>query len=131
MRAARAKDLHPSISLALSCDAITTRRTNRAETTTAEGQRDFASVPQTIRDPAAASLARGRKYISSTQIRSHEVLAASTQQDDPLTLQPDSGRNFEPPAERASESVDVLLLLTNNLPHPNDAEQQSIRAAAT
>ena len=46
--------------------------------------------------------------------------------DDPLTLQPESGRNFEPPAE----STDVLFLRINDLPHRDKAEQQSIRAAA-
>ncbi len=98
---------------------------------TAEGQKDFAFVPQPIRDLAAASFARGIQCILATQIRSHGVLTVWPQQDDPLTLQPESGRNFEPPAESASESADVLLLLMNDRPHPDNAEQQSIRAAAT
>lgn len=97
---------------------------------TAEGQKDFAFVPQTIRDRAAASFARGIHCIFATQIRSHGVLTVWPQQVDPLTLQPESGRNFEPPSESASESADVLLLLMNDLPHPDNSEQQSIRAAA-
>ena len=97
---------------------------------TAEGQKDFAFVPQPIRNQAGVSFARGIQCILATQIRSHRGLTVWPQQDDPLTLQPESGRNFEPPAESASESADVLLLLMNDLPHPNQAEQQSIRAAA-
>lgn len=97
---------------------------------TSDGQGDFAFVPKDVRDRAASSVARGIQCILDTQIRSHGVLTVWPQQAAPLTLAPESGRNFEPPAESASESADILLLLMNDLPHPNAAEQQSIRAAA-
>ncbi len=97
---------------------------------TAKGQKDFVFVAQQIRDRAALSFARGIQCILATQIRSHGVLTVWPQQADPLTLQPESGRNFEPPAESASESADVLRLLMNDLPHPDKAERQSIRVAA-
>ncbi len=109
-------------------DAIT--ETMEVMHDTARGQGDFAFVPPATRARAAASFARGIECILATQIRAGGVLTVWPQQDDPLTLKPESGRNFEPPAASASESADVLLLLMNGLPHPGRAEQQSIRAAA-
>lgn len=97
---------------------------------TADGRDQFAFVPAPVRARAAAAFAAGVRCILATQIRAHGVLTAWPQQDDPLTLKPESARNFEPPAASAGESSDILLLLMNDLPHPSAAEQRSIRAAA-
>ncbi len=97
---------------------------------TAEGQAPFSFVPRPLRALAAASFSRGIRCILATQIRSGGMLTVWPQQDAPLTLMPESGRNFEPPAASASESADVLLLLMNDLPHPSRTEQRSIRDAA-
>ncbi len=96
----------------------------------AQGQGDFSFVPQSLRILAAASFSHGIQCILATQIRAHGILTVWPQQDSPLTLVPESGRNFEPPAASASESADVLLLLMNDLSKPNSAEQQAIRSAA-
>jgi PelA/Pel-15E family pectate lyase len=96
----------------------------------AEGQGDFSFVPQNIRVRAAASFARGIECVLATQIENNGKLTVWHQQDDPLALKPVSGRNFEPPAQCASESADLLMMLMDDLPHPTRAEQRSIRAAA-
>ena len=95
-----------------------------------EGRAEFAFVPKSVRAQAAASFARGIRCILATQIVSNGVLTVWPQQDDALTLKPVSGRNYELPAECSGESVNVLLLLMNDLPRPDAAEQRSIHAAA-
>jgi PelA/Pel-15E family pectate lyase len=96
----------------------------------AEGSDEFAFVPEEVRDRAAHSFARGIECILATQIVVNGTPTVWPQQDDALTLKPVSGRNYEPPAQSASESASLLLLLMNSLPHPTAAEQRSIRAAA-
>jgi PelA/Pel-15E family pectate lyase len=96
----------------------------------AEAKEEFSFVPKSIRRRAAASFARGIQCILATQIVANGTLTVWPQQADALTLKPVSGRNYEPPAQCASESAALLLLLMNDLPHPSAAEQRSIRAAA-
>ena len=96
----------------------------------AEGKGDFSFVPKKVRRRASARFARGTECILSTQIISKGRPTVWPQQDDPLTLRPESARNFEPPAECASESADVLMLLMNDLPRPTTRELKSIQAAA-
>jgi PelA/Pel-15E family pectate lyase len=91
---------------------------------------EFSFVPRNIRKRAASSFARGIQCILATQIVANGTLTVWPQQDDALTLKPVSGRNYEPPAQCASESASLLLLLMNDLPHPTEAEERSIRAAA-
>jgi len=96
----------------------------------ADGRDEFSFVPMSTRKRAASSFARGIQCILATQIVANGALTVWPQQDDALTLKPVSGRNYEPPALCASESASILLLLMNDLPHPTEAEQRSIRAAA-
>jgi PelA/Pel-15E family pectate lyase len=96
----------------------------------AEAKDVFSFIPKNIRRRAAASFARGIQCILATQIVANGTLTVWPQQDDALTLKPVSGRNYEPPAQCASESASLLLLLMNDLPHPATAEQRSIRSAA-
>jgi PelA/Pel-15E family pectate lyase len=95
----------------------------------ADGQNEFSFVPSKLRARAAASFTRGMQCTLATQIVANGRLTVWPQQDDALTLQPASGRNFEPPAQCAGESADLLLFMMNDLPHPTIAEQRSIRAA--
>jgi PelA/Pel-15E family pectate lyase len=96
----------------------------------ADGKSEFAFVPKSVRVRAAASAERGVRCILASQIVVNGTLTVWPQQDDPLTLKPESGRNYEPPALSASESASLMLLLMNDLPHPTAAEQRAIRAAA-
>jgi PelA/Pel-15E family pectate lyase len=96
----------------------------------AAGKDEFSFVPKDVRARAAASFERGIRCILATQIVSNGKPTVWPQQADALTLKPVSGRNYEPPAQCASESASLLLLLMNDLPHPTAAEQRSIRAAA-
>lgn len=96
----------------------------------ADGRNEFSFVPKNIRLRAESSFFRAIRCILKTQIVANGTLTVWPQQDDALTLKPVSGRNYEPPAQCAPESASLLLLLMNDLPHPNAAEQKSIRAAA-
>lgn len=93
----------------------------------AEAQGDFAFTPRPLRTRARASFARGLHCILATQIVSGGTLTVWPQQDDPLTLQPVSARNYELPAATPSESTGILQLLMS-IPAPTPAEQRSIRA---
>lgn len=96
----------------------------------AQGQQEFAFVPQSIRVRAAASFTHGIRCILASQIVVNGTPTVWPQQSDALTLQPVSARNFEPPALCSSESATLMLLLMDDLSHPTLAEQRSIRAAA-
>lgn len=96
----------------------------------ADGKDEFAFVPKSVRARAAASAARGVRCILASQIVVNEDPTVWPQQDDPLTLKPESGRNYEPPAQCSGESASLLLLLMNDLPNPTATEQRAIRAAA-
>ena len=96
----------------------------------AAGTGDYSFVPHKIRKRADASYARGIECVLATQIKVNGKQTVWPQQDDPLTLQPVSARNFEPPAQCSSESADLLLMLMNDLPHPSAEQKQAIRAAA-
>ncbi len=96
----------------------------------AVGEGEFSFVPKPVRVQAASSFTRGIQCIFATQIEANGKSTVWPQQDDALTLKPVSGRNYEPPAQCASESGALLILLMNDLPHPTEAEQRSIRSAA-
>jgi len=95
----------------------------------ADGRDEFAFVPQEVRARAAASAERGIRCILASQIVANGTMTVWPQQDDPLTLKPESGRNYEPPALCSGESSSLMLLLMN-VPHPTVEERRSIRAAA-
>jgi PelA/Pel-15E family pectate lyase len=97
---------------------------------TADGHDEFSFVAKDMRSRAAASFKRGIHCILASQIVVNGKPTVWPQQADALTLKPVSGRNYEMPAQCASESAALLLLLMNDLPHPTAAELRSIRAAA-
>jgi PelA/Pel-15E family pectate lyase len=96
----------------------------------ADGNEEYSFVPQDVRDRAAHSFERGIECILASQIVVNGAPTVWPQQDDALTLKPVSGRNYEMPAEAASESASLMLLLMDDLPHPTAPEQRSIRSAA-
>lgn len=96
----------------------------------ADGKDEFAFVPNSVRKQAAAAFDRGMHCILATQIVSAGKLTVWAQQVDALTLKPVSARNYEMPSESSGESADMLLMLMNDLPHPSENLQESIRAAA-
>jgi len=96
----------------------------------ADGQGEYSFVPHDISRRAAASFRRGVQCILATQIKADGKRTVWPQQDDALTLRPVSARNFEPPAQCASESSSLLLILVNDLAHPTLEQRDAIRAAA-
>ena len=97
----------------------------------ADGAGEYSFVPRKMRETAATSFARGVQCILAAQIKTNGKRTVWPQQDDALTLQPVSARNFEPPAQCSSESASLLLMLMNDLHNPSAEEQEAIRAAAT
>lgn len=94
-----------------------------------EGDGDYAFVPADVRARAAASLRHGVACILATQIVSHELRTVWCQQHDPLTLKPESGRNYEMPAKTAPESASLVEFLME-LPRPSPEIVAAVHAAA-
>ncbi|HVW20119.1 MAG TPA: pectate lyase [Opitutaceae bacterium] len=95
----------------------------------AEGQAPYAFVPAQLRPKAAAAAERGIACLLACQVRAGGRLTVWCQQHDPLTLQPTSARNFEPPALCSEESAHVLEFFMS-LPRPSPAVAASVRAGA-
>jgi hypothetical protein len=96
---------------------------------------DYSFVPAAMRMRAQAAVARALDCILKTQLRvpaedgKAMVLAVWAQQNDPLTLQPVSARNYEMPALSSGESASVVEYLMS-LPHPSAAVVRAVDAAA-
>jgi PelA/Pel-15E family pectate lyase len=96
-------------------------------TNAASGTGNYAFVPAELRKQAAAASARALDCILATQIIIHGKRTVWAQQHDALTLQPVSGRNFEPAAIAIGESSDVLRYLMS-LAKPSTAVADAVRA---
>jgi PelA/Pel-15E family pectate lyase len=96
-------------------------------TNAASGTGEYAFVPADLRQQATAASARALDCILATQIVVHGKRTIWAQQHDALTLEPVSGRNFEPAAIATGESADVLLYLMS-LAHPSNAVAEAVRA---
>ena len=96
-------------------------------TAAASGTGDYAFVPVDLRQQAAAASARALDCILATQIVVQGKRTIWAQQHDALTLEPVSGRNFEPAAIATGESADVLIYLMS-LAHPSKAVVEAVRA---
>ena len=94
------------------------------------GQGDYSFADAALRARSAAAFEKGIVCILATQIVANNELTVWPQQDDALTLQPASARNYELPVPCAAESARILILLMNDLPHPTAQQQKAIRAAA-
>lgn len=115
--------------------------TESAETLTlaAHGERagleDYSFVPGPLRMRAKAAAAAALQCILMTQVQvpgedgRGKVLTVWAQQNDPLTLVPVSGRNFEPAALSSGESASVMEYLMS-LPQPPPAVVRAVDAAA-
>jgi len=96
---------------------------------------DYTFVPVAMRERAKAAVAKALEIILKTQLRvpapdgKGTVLAVWAQQNDPLTLEPVSARNYEMPSLSSGESASVLEYLMS-LDHPSPAVVRAIDAAA-
>jgi len=100
-----------------------------AETLTdvAEAKGDYAFVPANLRKQAGEAAAHALKCILASQIVIDGKKTIWAQQEDALTLEPVSARNYEPAALAASESADLLEYLMA-LPNPPKELVASIEA---
>lgn len=76
-----------------------------------ETNREFAFVPKSYRQRAAASLQRGIACVLATQIVVDGRRTVWCQQHDALTLQPVSARNYEMPSQSGAESAGLMMFL--------------------
>jgi PelA/Pel-15E family pectate lyase len=95
----------------------------------ASGTNDFAFAPARLRAQAAASFRRGLDCVLATQVIVRGHRTAWCQQNDPLTLQPASARNYEMPALASSESANLTLFLMQ-LSDPDANVVDAVHAAA-
>ncbi|MGD0017073.1 MAG: pectate lyase, partial [Verrucomicrobiia bacterium] len=95
----------------------------------ADGRNEFSFVPADKRTAAAASCKRGLDCIIATQIVVDGRRTVWCQQHDPLTLKPESGRNYEMPALTSAESADIMMFLMK-LPNPGPEVVTAVHAAA-
>jgi PelA/Pel-15E family pectate lyase len=100
-----------------------------AETLTwvSEGKGDYAFVPADLRKKAGEAAALALKSILKSQMVINGKKTGWPQQEDALTLQPVSARNYEPGALAASESADLLEYLMS-LPKPSAELKEAITA---
>jgi PelA/Pel-15E family pectate lyase len=92
-----------------------------------EGKDEYAFAPADLRKQAGEAAARALKCILVSQIVIGGKKTIWAQQEDPLTLEPVSARNYEPGALAASESADLLEYLMS-LPHPSKDTVAAIQA---
>jgi PelA/Pel-15E family pectate lyase len=100
-----------------------------AETLTwvSEAQGDYTFVPADLRKKAGEAAAKALVCILKSQIVIGGKKTVWAQQEDALTLEPVSARNYEPGALAASESADLLDYLMT-LPKPSAELKGSIAA---
>jgi len=110
-------------------------RTGRPFVAPQASAEDYTFVPAAMRARAKVAVAKALQIILKTQLRvpapdgKGTVLAVWAQQNDPLTLEPVSARNYEMPALSSGESASVLEYLMS-LDHPSPAVVAAINAAA-
>jgi PelA/Pel-15E family pectate lyase len=96
---------------------------------------DYSFVPAAMRVRARAAVAKALKCILATQVSvaapdgKGKTLTVWAQQNDPLTLEPVSARNYEMPSLSSGESASVMLYLMS-LPKPSAEVMHSLHAAA-
>jgi PelA/Pel-15E family pectate lyase len=95
----------------------------------ADGNDQFAFVPQDLRARSKASVDKGIETILATQIVENGHRTVWAQQHDALNLQPVAGRNYEPAAQCAAESASMILFLMS-LPQPVPGVVAAVHSAA-
>jgi PelA/Pel-15E family pectate lyase len=113
-------------------DAITFNDNAVTETATlmtavAKGEGEYGFVPKELRRQAAESARRALGCILATQVEVGGKKTVWPQQADALTLQPVSGRNYEPAALSSGESAAILMYLMA-LPEPSAAVREAVEA---
>jgi PelA/Pel-15E family pectate lyase len=93
----------------------------------ASGAEPYGFVPAELRKAAAAGVAHALECIVTTQVVIAGQRTIWAQQHDALTLEPVTGRNYEPAALASGESADMLLYLMS-LPHPSAAVRAAVDA---
>jgi len=93
----------------------------------AEAKPDYTFVPADLRKQSGEAAAKALACILKSQIVINGKKTVWAQQEDALTLEPVSARNYEPGALAASESADLLDYLMS-LPHPSKELVASIQA---
>jgi PelA/Pel-15E family pectate lyase len=97
-----------------------------------DGRDEYAFVSADVRAEAVAAYTQALQCVFETQLKREGIIVTVwAQQYDALSLKPTSARDYEMPAECSSESDDVLIMLMDDLPHPNAQEQRAIRSAAS
>jgi len=97
---------------------------------------DYTFVPAALRARAKVAVAKALEIILKTQLRATAadgkgtVLTVWAQQNDPLTLEAVSARNYEMPSLSSGESADVLEYLMS-IEHPTSEVVRAINAATT
>lgn len=94
----------------------------------AEGKNEFSFVPQQVRAKAAESFQDGMNCLLSAQTVANGKRTVWCQQNDAITLEPASARNYEMPALTSSESATIVLFLMS-LPNPGSNEVAAVHAA--
>jgi PelA/Pel-15E family pectate lyase len=113
-------------------DAITfndnaVTQANEVLTSAAQGTGDYAFVPAKIRREARTAAAKALEIILKTQIVVAGKKTVWAQQHDALTLEPVSGRNYEPAALSSGESAHLLEYLMA-IDHPSPQVKSAIEA---
>ena len=96
----------------------------------AEGKPDYTFAPPELRKQAAEAVAKALKCILASQVVIGGKKTIWPQQEDALTYEAVSARNYEPGALAASESADLLEYLMS-LPNPSKELVASIQAGVT
>lgn len=84
----------------------------------ANTDRDYGFVPADLRANAAAAAKHALDCILATQVIVNGKRTIWGQQHDPLTLQPEAARNYEPAVLASDESANLLAYLMS-LPNPS------------
>jgi PelA/Pel-15E family pectate lyase len=95
----------------------------------ADGSGIYAFTTSEVQRRARPHAEKGYACIVATQIRAHGRLTVWCQQHDALTLEPASGRNYEPPAQCSEESAHIVSFLMTD-PSPRPEIIAAIHAAA-
>lgn len=93
----------------------------------AGGKGDYRFIAADVRAKSGAASDSAIAIILKTQLVVDGKKTAWSQQVDPLTLKPVSGRNYEPAALSAGESADILIFLMK-LEHPSSEVKAAVEA---
>ena len=89
---------------------------------------NFAFVPAETRARAQAAYQKGLDCLLAAQTVTDGRRTVWAQQYDALTLQPDSARNYEMPAQTSGESAEIVLFFMQ-LPEPGSNVVTAVRSA--